>query len=129
MRLLLAVVLAGLGSVTVACSDDDAGDDAAGPVIVERTDQAPAGEAGRDGCEPTTRSFAADANGRFESPDEAFLAGVSEYEIPGESVVAVSQGPSSAHYYSYDGEDLRAITGVSRTSNGLWGVSGARFCE
>ena len=119
------MVLAGFGSGTVACSDDDA----AGSVIVERTDQAPAGEAGRDGCEPTTRSFVADANGRFDTADEAFFAGVSEYDIPGESVVAVTEGPSSALYHSYAGEELRAITGVSRTSNGLWGVSGARFCE
>ena len=124
-RPLLAVMLAGFCFVTMACNDDDA----AVPVIVERTDQAPAGEAGRDGCEPTTRSFAADANGRFDTPDEAFLAGVSEYDIPGESVVAVTEGPSAALYYSYDGDDLRAITGVSRTSDGLWAVSGARFCE
>lgn len=43
-------------------------------------------------------------------------------------VVVVTDGPDSVHDDSSTGDGLRAITGVIRTGNGLWGVGGVAYC-
>ena len=115
------IAAAVLGFALSGCGSDDPT-----PTVVGRLVEAP----DRSLCEPTGDSFTNDADGSHESDDAAYLAGASEHDIPGATVLGYEESEDSTLYFAYSNGDLRAISQSVRTPvNGLWTLGGARYCE